>query len=67
MREHQFGKVELVVISEPSESENELKNMIYCVEKILDKLCLPYRLVELCSGDIGFSSSYKGRVHGYPP
>ncbi len=58
MREHQFGKVELVTISDPIESNNELANMTICVENILNKLSLPYRIVELCSGDIGFSSSY---------
>lgn len=58
MREHQFGKVELVTISEPEQSDKELKNMIICVENILKKLSIPYRIVELCSGDIGFSSSY---------
>ena len=58
MREHQFGKVELVTISEPDQSDEELNNMIICVENILKKLSIPYRIVELCSGDIGFSSSY---------
>ena len=58
MREHQFGKVELVTISEPEQSYEELNNMIICVENILKKLSIPYRIVELCSGDIGFSSSY---------
>ena len=58
MREHQFGKVELVTISEPEQSDEELNNMIICVENILKKLSIPYRIVELCSGDIGFSSSY---------
>ena len=58
MREHQFGKVELVTISEPQQSYQELNNMINCVENILKKLSIPYRIVELCSGDIGFSSSY---------
>ena len=58
MREHQFGKVELVTISEPKQSDKELNNMIICVENILKKLSIPYRIVELCSGDIGFSSSY---------
>lgn len=58
MREHQFGKVELVAVAEPDESMNELKHMIYCVENILNKLKLPYKIVEICSGDLGFSSSY---------
>ncbi len=58
MREHQFGKVELVTISDPHNSEEELNNMVKCVESILNKLNLHYRMVELCSADIGFSSSY---------
>ena len=48
----------MVSITEPSKSNVELERMIDCVESILNELELPYRLVELCSGDIGFSSSY---------
>ncbi len=58
MREHQFGKVELVSITEPDNSMIEFDRMIDCVETILKKLDLNFRLVELCSGDLGFSSSY---------
>ena len=58
MREHQFGKVELVSFVHPDESFNELNRMIECVEKILSELRLPYQIIELCSGDLGFSSSY---------
>ncbi len=58
MREHQFGKVELVSITEPDYSMKELDRMVSCVEFILNQLELPYRIVELCSADIGFSSSY---------
>ena len=58
MREHQFGKVELVSIVHPDESFNELDRMIECVERILSDLELPYKMIELCSGDLGFSSSY---------
>ena len=57
-REHQFGKVELVSITEPNHSMVEMERMIECVQMILKKLELPYRLVELCSTDLGFSSSY---------
>tara|TARA_B100000963_G_scaffold354286_1_gene370508 strand:- start:1867 stop:3147 length:1281 start_codon:yes stop_codon:yes gene_type:complete len=57
IREHQFGKVELVTFSEPSNSRKELDRMIACVESIIKKLNLPFRVVKLCSGDIGFSSS----------
>ncbi len=67
MREHQFGKVELVTISEPKQSDEELNNMIICVENILKKLSIPYRIVELCSGDIGFSSSYTLDVEIWMP
>ena len=58
MREHQFGKVELVSIIEPEKSMDELHRMISCVEAILKKLELPYRQVSLCSADTGFSASY---------
>lgn len=57
IREHQFGKVELVSVTIPEKSNQELERMCQCVEKILDKLELRYRKVNLCSGDIGFSSS----------
>ncbi len=67
MREHQFGKVELVTISEPEKSDLELDNMVRCVENILKKLFIPYRIVELCSGDIGFSSSYTLDVEIWMP
>ena len=67
MREHQFGKVELVTISEPNNSDHELKKMIECVESILQKLDLPYRIVELCSADVGFSSSYTLDVELWMP
>ncbi len=58
MREHQFGKVEIVSVTEPDKSSNEFDRMISCVESILDKLGISYRKVELCTGDLGFSSSY---------
>ena len=58
IREHQFGKVELVSITKPDDSSDELKRMTDCIEKILILLELPFRLVELCSSDIGFASSY---------
>ena len=57
IREHQFGKVELVSITLPEKSDNELERMCGCVEKILKNLDFKYKKVSLCSGDIGFSSS----------
>ncbi len=56
MRQHQFYKVELVSIVEPSECINELNRMTTCATKILDLLELPYRKVILCTGDMGFSA-----------
>jgi len=56
LRQHQFYKVELVSIVEPSKCTEELKRMITCAEEILKKLKLPYRSVLLCTGDMGFSA-----------
>ena len=58
IREHQFGKVELVSITKPNNSMEELDRMINCIETILKQLDLPYRIMKLCSSDVGFSSSY---------
>ncbi len=57
IREHQFGKVELVSITKPENSDEELDRMIQCIELMLKNLELPYRVICLCSGDTGFSSS----------
>ena len=56
LRQHQFYKVELVSIVEPSNCTNELNRMLGCAEEILKKLNLPYRCVLLSSGDMGFSA-----------
>ncbi len=56
IRQHQFEKVEMVQIVKASESEQALEDLTGHAEAILQKLNLPYRLVQLCSGDVGFSS-----------
>ena len=56
IRQHQFYKVELVSIVSPSESIKELERMTSCAQEILKKLKLPYRVVLLSSGDMGFSA-----------
>jgi len=56
IRQHQFYKVELVSIVNPSECLNELERMTNCATKILDALKLPYRKVILSTGDMGFSA-----------
>ena len=56
MRQHQFYKVELVSIVEPKDCMLELDRMLSCAEEILKKLEIPYQVVLLSSGDMGFSS-----------
>ncbi|WP_341808539.1 serine--tRNA ligase [Wolbachia endosymbiont (group E) of Neria commutata] len=56
IRQHQFGKVELVSITTESQSNDELKRMTNAAEEILKKLELPYRVMLLCSGDMGFAA-----------
>jgi len=57
VRQHQFNKVELVKFSIPESSYNELESLTRNAEEILRRLNLPYRVVSLCTGDLGFSAS----------
>ena len=57
IRQHQFNKVELVKFVKPEDSYNELKSLTKDAEDILQKLGLPYRVVALCTGDLGFAAS----------
>lgn len=57
IRQHQFNKVELVKFSKPEESFDELERLTENAEKVLQALGLPYRVILLCSGDMGFSSA----------
>ncbi len=57
IRQHQFNKVELVKFTRPETSYEELESLLADAESILQKLKLPYRVVTLCAGDIGFSSA----------
>ena len=57
IRQHQFEKVELVKISHPDDSDEELEKLTSDAEKILDLLELPFRRIKLCSGDIGFGAA----------
>ncbi len=56
IRQHQFNKVEMVSIVKPENSEAEHERMRGCAEDLLKKLDLPYRVVELCTGDLGFGA-----------
>jgi|TARA_R110000782_G_scaffold35713_4_gene85311 seryl-tRNA synthetase len=56
IRQHQFKKVEMVTISAPESSDDELERMTGCAETVLQKLGLPYRVVVLSTGDMGFGA-----------
>jgi seryl-tRNA synthetase len=56
IRQHQFDKVELVKFTRPEESFDELDSLLADAEKVLQLLKLPYRVVTLCTGDLGFSA-----------
>ncbi|MGB9839478.1 serine--tRNA ligase [Thermovenabulum sp.] len=57
IRQHQFNKVELVKFCEPEKSMEELEKLTHDAEEVLQLLGLPYRVVALCTGDLGFSSA----------
>ena len=56
-RLHQFDKVEIVQITQPDDSYSVLESMCVYVEELLTQLALPYRIVKLCGGDLGFTSA----------
>jgi len=67
MRQHQFYKVELVSVVEPKNSLFELDRMLNCAEEILKLLEIPYQVVLLCSGDMGFSAEKTFDIEAWIP
>ena len=67
IRQHQFYKVELVSIVEPNNCINELDRMLGCAEKILEKLDIPYRVILLSTGDMGFSAEKTFDIEAWIP
>jgi seryl-tRNA synthetase len=57
IRQHQFNKVELVKFTEPENSYDELEALVRNAEEVLRRLKLPYRVMELCTGDMGFGAA----------
>jgi seryl-tRNA synthetase len=57
IRQHQFEKIELVQVCDPNTSLDDLNTLLGHAEEILQKLNLPYQVIELCTGDLGFSAS----------
>ncbi len=67
IRQHQFYKVELVSIVEPKNCLSELERMLNCAKKILEKLEIPYQIVLLSSGDMGFSAEKTYDIEAWIP
>ncbi len=67
IRQHQFNKVELVKFVKPEESMEELEKLVADAEKVLQLLGLPYRVVLICSGDLGFSAAKKYDLEVWMP
>ena len=67
IRQHQFYKVELVSIVEPNKCLEELERMLSCAESILDKLEIPYQVLLLSSGDMGFSAEKTYDIEAWIP
>ena len=67
IRQHQFNKVELVKFSRPEESYNELEKLTRDAEKVLQLLKLPYRVVAICVGDLGFTAAKKNDIEVWMP
>lgn len=67
IRQHQFYKVELVSIVEPENCIKELDRMVGCAQKILEKLDIPYQLLLLSSGDMGFSAEKTYDIEAWIP
>jgi seryl-tRNA synthetase len=67
IRQHQFYKVELVSIIEPDNCIEELNRMLSCAEKILEKLKIPYQVILLSTGDMGFSSEKTYDIEAWIP
>ncbi len=67
IRQHQFHKVELVALSKPEESEAIFNEMVSCASDILTALELPHRIVNLCTGDLGFSAAHTTDIEVWLP
>jgi seryl-tRNA synthetase len=67
IRQHQFNKVELVKFAHPAESSKELERLLANAEEVLQLLGVPYRVVELCTADLGFSAARTYDIEAWLP
>ena len=67
IRQHQFNKVELVKFTKPEDSYDELEKLVADAESVLKLLKLPYRVVKICIGDLGFTAAMKYDIEVWMP
>jgi seryl-tRNA synthetase len=67
IRQHQFNKVELVKFTTPETSYDELEKLLKDAETVLERLKIPYQVITLCTGDIGFSAAKTYDIEGWMP
>jgi len=67
IRQHQFNKVELLKFTKPEDSYAELEKLLVDAESVLQGLMLPYRIVKICKGDLGFTASFKYDIEVWMP
>ncbi|MBZ9609793.1 serine--tRNA ligase [Clostridium estertheticum] len=67
IRQHQFNKVELLKFTKPEDSYAELEKLLMDAESVLQGLELPYRIVKICKGDLGFTASFKYDIEVWMP
>ena len=67
VRVHQFNKVELVNFVRPEDSEERFEGLVSEAESVLEKLGLPYRILEMCTGDLGFTQAKKHDIEVWAP
>jgi len=67
IRQHQFNKVELLKFTKPENSYAELEKLVVDAESVLQGLNLPYRVVKICKGDLGFTASFKYDIEVWMP
>ncbi len=67
IRQHQFNKVEMVKFTTPETSYAELETLVENAEKVLQKLNIPYRIVKIATGDLGFTAAFKYDLEVWMP
>ena len=67
LRQHQFNKVEMVSITTPEQSTDEHERMLACAEKVLSRLGIHYRVMTLCTGDMGFGAQKTYDIEAWLP